>query len=167
MEKRLRCADDCCKENDMNESIRIIKDISDTVASVHDQRDRLAQQVGLLQAKIRSLCQRYEGEGVKPAKGCDHSIVYAGDAPIRVEWEYEAGEPAVWSLDSPMCGPGSPAAVYIGSALVNGEWVNPEDVFAESLIERWRDELLEGRQQEERQAIEDYYAERARDGFTR
>jgi hypothetical protein len=148
----------------MNTSRRIIKEVSDAIAGIHDQRDRLAQQVGLLQAKIRSLYAEYEGEGIKPAAGCDYATMFAGDTEVKVEYSFEPGEDAIYDLNSPMCGPGCGPACYIGAALVNGEWVNPDDVFAPSLIERWQEKIIEDRQQSDREALEDFYAERARDG---
>jgi hypothetical protein len=121
----------------------LIRAAAASVAGIDDPRDRLAQQVGYLQGVVRSLCGQYLGEGAKPQAGCSFFTATAGDSSVIVEYEYQPGEEAIFDLDSPMCGPGSPETVSIIQALVNGAWCDPADVFSEALIERWAEQIAE------------------------
>lgn len=78
------------------------------------------------------------------------TTLYAGGAAVLVEYEYEAGEDPIYDLNSPMCGPGCAACVTLVSALVNGEWVDPDEVFNASVLALWIDKIAE----EEVEAIE-------------
>ena len=84
----------------------LIREAAESVSAVDDPRARLAQQVGYLQASIRSLFAKFAGEGAKPQTGCAFFTATAGDASVLLEYEYQAGEAPVYNLDSPMCGPG-------------------------------------------------------------
>jgi hypothetical protein len=122
---------------------QIIREAAASVAHLDDARDRLAQQVGYLQAAIRSLYCRYTGEGAKPQSGCAFYLATVGDTQILFEYEYQPGEEPVYDLDSPMCGPGCGESVSLMKALVNGKWCDPPEVVPESVIERVAGQIAE------------------------
>ena len=60
-----------------------------------------------------------------------------GDAIVMVEFSCEPAEAGSWDE------PGYPATAACVSVLVNGEWIDPQDVIDASVIARWESEALE------------------------
>lgn len=120
----------------------------------------LWQRVGALEQALRNVYAEFTGVGMKPQAGCAFFCATAGDATILLEYEYQPGEEPVYNLDSPMCGPGYGETVSIIQALVNGRWCVPEDVFAESLIERWAEQIAESEAESAVSQREDYDRDR-------
>jgi hypothetical protein len=103
---------------------------------------------------------RWQGKGLKPQRGCAFARLSLGDAEVLVEYEYTPGEPPVYNLDSPMCGPGCGPEVAILNVLINGEMCDAEDVIPEHVLDRWRDELIETEDQVARDQKEEAMAAR-------
>ena len=139
---------------------RLIREAAESVSGIHDPLDRLARQVGALQASLRDTYVKFTGIGQRPQRGCAFFTATAGDASVLIEYEYSPPEAPVYSLDSPMCGPGCPAEVSIIQALVNGAWCDPNDVFPESLIEKWAEQIAESEAESIASAREEYECER-------
>jgi hypothetical protein len=60
---------------------------------------------------------------------------------ITVTYEHTPAEAAVYDLNSPLCGPGSPADVEICEVMLMGEDIR--DLLADSVIERLEEQALE------------------------
>ena len=60
---------------------------------------------------------------------------------VQVFYDYTPPEAAVYGLESPLCGPGSPADVEICEVLWMGEDIR--DLLADSVIERLEEQALE------------------------
>ena len=60
-----------------------------------------------------------------------------GDATVMVEFACEQSEAGSWDE------PGYPATAACVSVLVNGEWIDPQDVIDASVIARWEAAALE------------------------
>jgi hypothetical protein len=118
-------------------------------AAFADPDVRQAHRLGFLEAELKKLVDKYEG--VRDPT-CGYLETTLGDSPILIEYEYEAGEDAVYNLDSPMCGPGCPASVRIGMALINGHWTSTEG-WPDAWIDRWEQQAFD---QEQNQQQEDY-----------
>ena len=97
------------------------------VAAAHETTIRaLAAQINELQ-----------GIGAKPQPGCHFREVCLGDLSVTIEYETERGEAQTWDY------PGCEASVSILQVFLNGCWVDPQDFVADSVIERWEQEILE------------------------
>jgi hypothetical protein len=118
-------------------------------AAFTDSEVRQAHRLGFLEAELKKLVDKYEG--VRDPL-CKYLETELGDSPILIEYEYEAGEDAVWDLNSPMCGPGTPETVYIGMALVNGHWTSTEG-WPTAWLDKWTQQIVD---QEQDQRQEDY-----------
>jgi hypothetical protein len=102
---------------------------------------------GMLERELRDRIaevDRLNGNGAKPQAGCGIVRVEMGAARVLVEFEMEPGERPVYDVESPVCGPGCGPTVSIIQAFVNGEWVDPEDYFADTLIAKWEQQVLDG-----------------------
>ena len=71
------------------------------------------------------------------------ATVNLGDAEVRVEYEYQAGEESNYDSASPGVGPGRDASLTIIQVLVNGIWVDPNDIISTMQIERWKQKILD------------------------
>jgi hypothetical protein len=131
-----------------------------SAAHLHDPLDRMAHTIGHLQASIRELCAKYTGEGQRPQTGCNFYTATVGDASVLVEYEYEPGEASQTSGPPERCYEGTPASVSIIQALVNGAWCDPTDVFPESVLERWAEEIAEREDESAADASEEYERDR-------
>ena len=123
----------------------IIKQIRDRVNSLHDPVDRLASQVGELEAELtKALTELSEatGKGYKPPPGCGLITLYAGDAELLCEYEYEAGEPSKTYGPPESCYEGNPPNAVITQVLVQG-WCEPTDILSDVLIGRLTDKIIE------------------------
>ena len=122
----------------------IILHIRQRVNALHDPVDRLAQQVGELEAELtKALAELSEatGKGYKPAPGFNIITLYAGDAELLLEYEYKCGEDANYDVESRTPGPGSDPSAVITSVLVQG-WCEPTDILSDDLIERLTDKII-------------------------
>ncbi len=116
-----------------------------------------AYEAGVLRSQVREVCtllEQFNGALEKPAKGCYFETMCLGDADVLVECEYTPGEPAVWNLDSPMCGPGEAAQVAIVRCLINGRWVDPQDFVDQRILDRWTQQAFDADEDRERARIE-------------
>lgn len=107
----------------------------------------LAYANGMLTGELRTRMaelDRLKGVNAKPQWGGGIVHVEMGAARVLVEFEMEPGERPVYNVESPVCGPGCGPTVSIIQAFVNGEWVDPQDCFHESLIEKWEQQVLDG-----------------------
>jgi hypothetical protein len=123
-----------------------------------DSTTALSHECGLLTAELRGALARidvFTGIGAKPQMGCFLTTVTAGEAEVMVECEYEAGSPGRTYGEPDDCYPEEPESLSIIQALVNGQWIDPEDYFADSVIEAWRVEILEGCAEKRKQAKDD------------
>lgn len=120
----------------------------------------LEQRCGALEQELRNLHAQYTGKGMKPQAGCSFFTAVAGDSNVLLEYEYEPGEPSQTSGPPERCYEGTPAGVGIIQALVNGRWCDPADVFAESLIERWAEQIAESEADVASEQFEDWQRER-------
>ena len=109
-----------------------------------DAAARANYEIGLLRGLLREKCSELAvfTDGAGRPRG-SLATVYAGDAPVLVEFSFTRGEPAVYDVNRRDCGPGCPPAVTIEQALVNGEWIDPLDAFDKRIVERWEEQLLE------------------------
>ena len=111
-----------------------------------DDRAQLAEEVGRLTAEVRKLRDELafmQGKGQRPQRGCEFSEQCLEDATVLVEYEYIREEDPIYDVDYPGVGPGHDAEVNVIQVLINGAWVDPHDCIAESVIERWEQQILE------------------------
>lgn len=140
---------------------KIIRDIMAATNEVHEPLARHAQQAGALQQALRNVYAEYTGENMKPEHGAEWHRSSFGDAEVLIEYDYEPAEEPVYNIDSPTCGPGCPASVSIICVLINGKWVDGGE-FPMSRLERWGQEIIDGKieaaweDQEERLAERGY-----------
>ncbi len=143
----------------MGTTEKIISDSWMAAAVFTDPLAKAQHRAEYLAIQIRQLVDKYEG--VRDVK-CDYLETTLGDSPVLIEFEYEAGENAVYDLNSPMCGPGVDASVGIGMALINGVWTSTEG-FPQEWIDRWEQEVIEVKNDQMREDYEDRQSERAYD----
>lgn len=127
-----------------------------TIEAQRLQIETLARRVADLSEQVRTL----KGENARPQAGCHFTTVYAGDAAIRVEFDYRAAEDGSNDPDSPRFGPSLPEEVEPLQVFVNGQWVDPQDVVDALGVDR----LIEACQQhvqDERDAADAARAEAA------
>lgn len=74
-------------------------------------------------------------------RGPSFTTVLGENLSVQVFYDYTPPEAAVYDLDSPLCGPGSPADVEICEVLLMGEDIR--DLLADSVIERLEEQALE------------------------
>jgi len=74
-------------------------------------------------------------------RGPSFTTVLGENLSVQVFYDYTPPEAAVYDLDSPLCGPGSPADVEICEVLWMGEDIR--DLLADSVIERLEEQALE------------------------
>ena len=74
-------------------------------------------------------------------RGPSFNAVLGENLSVQVFYDYTPPEAPVYDLDSPLCGPGSPADVEICEVLLMGEDIR--DLLAESVIERLEEQALE------------------------
>lgn len=74
-------------------------------------------------------------------RGPSFTTVLGENLSVQVFYDYTPPEAAVYDLDSPLCGPGSPADVEICEVMLMGEDIR--DLLAESVIERLEEQALE------------------------
>lgn len=103
----------------------------------------LAQQVGRLTHELQQIKAQYLGTGQRPQSGCRFSTVCAAEAEVLVEYEFTPAEEARYDADKPNVGPGHDAELTVIQALINGQWIDPREVFAEAVVERWEERLME------------------------
>ena len=120
---------------------RIIKFCSAQVAAIDDPRDRLATQVGLLQGEIRKLCDAL-GRFQQTPKDDPFIEVRAADAPITLTYEFDPGQRGQLYGPPERCWEEIAPSVYLNAALVNGEWIDPRDVFLPKIIEAWEQSVI-------------------------
>jgi hypothetical protein len=85
----------------------------------------------------------------------------AGGVDFPVMYEFEEGEAAIYDVNSPVCGPGSPPTVTSMEVWVNGGWMNVDDFLRADLIARWEDWIVEHEQGNEVARREEYLMEKA------
>jgi hypothetical protein len=100
------------------------------------------------------------GYGHMPQAGCTITTLSLGDAEVPVEYEYESGQRGVWSTPEKSLEE-IPPSVVIVSVFIGGYWIDAEDILSAAVIDRWTQELLEGRQDQERDDYETHQAEEA------
>jgi hypothetical protein len=133
--------------------------------------DNLAFECGILAGQIRKLCDElatYTGEGYKPSAGTDTMEVFAEDASFLIEFEFSPGTESKTSGPPEDCYEGDPTEVGICAALVNGEWVDPVNVFKESVLEKWEQDIIDAYQdsvENQRAEYEISRAEARRDDY--
>lgn len=103
----------------------------------------LAQEVGRLTRELNQFKAQYLGTGQRPQSGCRFSTVSAEESEVLVEYEFTPAEEARYDADKPGVGPGHDAELTVIQALINGQWIDPRKVFAESVVERWEERLME------------------------
>jgi hypothetical protein len=101
--------------------------------------------------QLRDQLATYTGAGYKGDPNCCTMTVFAGDAEVLIEYEFTMGEEAKTNGPPERCYEGTSDEVAICGALINGEWVDPEDVFAPALIEKWEQAIIDS----EYEAVED------------
>ena len=74
-------------------------------------------------------------------RGPSFTTVLGENLSVQVFYDYTPPEAPVYDLDSPLCGPGSPADVEICEVLLMGEDIR--DLLADSVIERLEEQALE------------------------
>ena len=74
-------------------------------------------------------------------RGPSFTTVLGENLSVQVFYDYTPPEAAVYDLDSPLCGPGSPADVEICEVMLMGEDIR--DLLADSVIERLEEQALE------------------------
>jgi hypothetical protein len=92
------------------------------------------------ESTIRGLVAQLDelnGTHAKPQPGCHFREVSLGELTVQIEYETEGGEAQTWDH------PGCEASVSILQVFLNGCWVDPQDFVADSVIERWEQEILE------------------------
>ena len=117
-----------------------------------------AYETGVLRAELGEVCfllERFNGALEKPAKGCYFENLWVGSCEFLVECEYTPGSPAVLNPDSPMCGPEEVSQVALIRALVNGHWIDPEDIFDQTILDRLTQQAFCAAEDRERARIED------------
>jgi hypothetical protein len=77
----------------MNLADTIIARVAQSVAGIHDPRDRLARQVGELQGEIRALCSALY---LQPDDGDAYAPDYSDEEPLRDE-RYADRAAAEWA----------------------------------------------------------------------
>jgi len=60
----------------------LIECVALAVQDIHDQRDRLARQVGMLQGEVRRLCAQLEAEQPQGEERAGDAPDYSDEAPI-------------------------------------------------------------------------------------
>lgn len=103
----------------------------------------LAQQVGRLTHELAQIKAQYLGTGQRPQSGCRFSTVCAAEAEVLVEYEFTRAEEPRYDADKPGVGPGHDAELTVIQALINGQWIDPRDVFADSVVDAWEQRLME------------------------
>lgn len=86
--------------------------------------DKQATLIAALRARISEL----EGTNAQPSKGCEIIRMPLGDASVLVEY-------------SNTCEPCERPEAWVSGVLVNGQWIEARDYFAESVIEGWEEAL--------------------------
>ena len=110
------------------------------------REDWQAQEIGFLESQIKRLCEdldTFTGDSVKPSAGCDYGVIEHAGMDFRVEYEYEPLIPGRLSGPPENCYPDEGGALTIGAVLINGEWVDPREVFTDSVVEKWEETLYE------------------------
>lgn len=74
-------------------------------------------------------------------RGPSFNTVLGENLSVQVFYDYTPPEAAVYDLESPLCGPGSPADVDITEVMLMGEDIR--DLLADSVIERLEEQALE------------------------
>lgn len=111
-----------------------------------DSTIALQRECGLLAGELRSAIDeldRLKGVGQRPQAGCEITTLSLGESEVLVEYEFERAQVGSMNPDSPRFGPDIEASVNVIQVLINGEWIDPADHLAGSVIERWETELLE------------------------
>lgn len=91
---------------------------------------------------LRAELDVLRGKGQTPQTGCRIEAMCLGDSEALVEYEYSPGDPGQYSGPPERCYPATDAEVVIIQVFVNGCWVDA-DLFAESTLEGWTQQLLE------------------------
>ena len=143
--------------------IRIEDEAKEYAEKVGDKAARWPYQSGAFRAELRKECDtvaQFTGANAKPQSGCFFQKLWAGDAEFIVECEYTPGEPANMDADSPTCGPGEAAQIALIQVLINGQWIDPEDIFDQVVIDRWTQQVFDSQLEKERDSYEDDSRER-------
>lgn len=109
-----------------------------------EQVDALAQECGFLMGSIEGLVaqlQSYTGENAKAARGCQIAEVHDATGTYTVEVEYTPGQRGRFSGPPEKCYPDEPSELNIVQVLINGEWLDPQDLIHPDVLERWTDTL--------------------------
>lgn len=76
-----------------------------------------------------------KGNGHKPQRGCSFVTKPLG------EYEFTPGRAGRYFGPPEDCCPDEPAEVTILQVFINGTWCDPSDFLADSIIERWQEEI--------------------------
>jgi hypothetical protein len=105
----------------------------------------------------------YRGTHAKPQPGCKFARLTLCDAPVLVEYEYEAGEAAQLYGPPENCYEGSPETLTILGVLINGVWCDHTEFASDMQIDRWEQAIL-AEIEDARQTAEEDRAEARRHG---
>jgi hypothetical protein len=112
-----------------------------------DRADALAHEAGFLMGCIEGLCAQLEawaGIDLPAAQpGCDFTTVWAGDTELTVEYEFTPGQRERIYGEPENCYPELPPECNVINVLINGSWVDPRDLFSETVVSRWEDKICE------------------------
>ena len=82
-----------------------------------------------------------KGVGHKPQRGCSFTTKPLGESECLIEFEFTPGRAGRYFGPPEDCYPDEPAEVTILQVLINGIWCDPADFLADSLLERWQEEI--------------------------
>lgn len=109
------------------------------------------------EADLRAKLAAFTGHGARPQSGCGLIRLTLAEAEVLVEYEAEAESGDGWH------DPHYPARVTVIQALINGQWIDPSEVLATSVIERWEEQIMEALDEAAQVAADDAAEARHRD----
>ena len=104
----------------------------------------------------------YLGSTATASAGCAIMEASLGDATVLIEYEHHFGSPSKTSGPPEDCYEGDPEECYICAVLVNGQWILPEGIIAQSVIDGWVEAACEDAASKAQDAKDDYRIEQYR-----
>lgn len=103
------------------------------------------------------------GHGHTPQEGAQLLWSTLGDAEVLLEYEYSAGRPGRTYGPPEDCYESEPEEITVLSMFVNGQWSDVDNVVADSVMERWHEEIREHIAEQVQRDADDRAEARARD----